>query len=159
MGANRRLAVCAALLLASATLVGCTGAPEPDPAPAVTASTAGPSSAPVENPADPELIAGGDAEANLPYFDFVNSKLLSGENPGGRGIIDNLTAAGFEKSAMQLTADRTPRGSDVDSLQFSVQLGGDCLIGQVDGAGYTSAVLPALESGSCLIGNTRAIDW
>ena len=160
MGTNRRLAAGAALLLACATLVGCTSAPETDPAPAASSSTDGPPSpSPVENLPDPELIAGGDAEDNLAYFDFVNSRILSGGNPGGRPIVDNLTAAGFDKSAMQVTADRTPRGSDVDSLQFSVQLGEDCLIGQVDGGGYTSAVLPALESGSCLIGNTRAIDW
>jgi hypothetical protein len=158
MGANRRLAVFVTVLLASAPLVACTSPPDPTPVASPTSPSSAAPSSPPDEP-DPELVADGDAEDNLAYFDFVNSALLTSGNPGGRPIIDNLVASGFDKSSMQVTADRTPRGSDVDSLQFSVRIADDCLIGHVDGAGYTSAVVPALETGSCLIGNTRAIDW
>jgi hypothetical protein len=160
MGVIRRYAVSAVIVLASATLVACTNPPVTPPAPTSTAES--PSSAPNVEPtaeADPELVPGGTAEDNLPYFDFVNSEVLTSGNPGGRPIIDNLASAGFDRAAMQVTADRTPRGSEVDSVQFSVLIGEDCLIGQADGSGYTSTLAAALESGGCLLGNTRAIDW
>lgn len=159
MGALRRCAVSALIVLASATLVACTDAPA-DSAPEPASTTEPSSSSPETEPEpDPELIPEGSAQDNLPYFDFVNAKFLADGNPGGRPIIDNLVAAGFDKSAMEVTGDRTPLGSDVDSLQFSVLIGEGCLLGQAGAGGYTSVVAPALESGSCLIGDTRAIDW
>jgi hypothetical protein len=160
MGLIRRCAVSTVIVLASATLVACTSHPVSPPDP--TSTVAPPSSTPDADPApeaEPELVPEGSAEENRPYFDFVNSAFLADGNPGGRPIIDNLVAAGFDKTAMQVTADRTPRGSAVDSVQFSVLIGEDCLIGQVDGSGYASTVAPALESGGCLLGKTRAIDW
>lgn len=159
MGAIRRCAVGAVILLASATLVACTDTPAV-PAPEPTSVGESPSSAPEPEPEpDPELVAEGSAEDNLPYFDFVNAKFLADGNPGGRPIIDNLVAAGFDKAAMEVTGDRTPLGSDVDSVQFSVLIGTECLLGQAGAGGYTGTVASALESGTCLIGNTRAIDW
>ncbi|HEU4807836.1 MAG TPA: hypothetical protein VFT01_06200, partial [Homoserinimonas sp.] len=98
MGAIRRCTVGALIVLASATLVGCTDTPEEPPEP--TSVTESPSSAPepeAEPEPDPELVSGGTAEENLPYFDFVNSTLLTDGNPGGRAIVDNLVTAGFDK--------------------------------------------------------------
>ncbi len=77
----------------------------------------------------------------------------------GKSIIDSLVAAGFEKAAMQVTPDATPGGLAVDSIEFSVLAGEDCLIGQVRGADYTSTIAPALSNGACLVGKTRTIDW
>lgn len=158
MGAVRHFTpvlVLAALLL----LVGCTGGSStPDPASSSLAPTTGPSPTATPDP-DPELIPAGSADDNLPYFDFVNAALLADGNPGGQAVIDNLVAAGFDKSAMQLMADKTPHGAAVDSLQFSVQLADECLIGQIGGSGYASTVGPALQSGGCLVGKTRPIDW
>lgn len=142
----------------TATLAACTGAPvEPTRAP-VPAPTQSPSAS-AEPAPDPVLVPEGSADDNLPYFDFVNSAFLSNGNPGGQPIIDNLVAAGFDKAAMEVTADRTPLGSAVDSLQFAVRIGDDCLLGQADAGGYTGTAASALESGRCLVGNTRAIDW
>src|SRR5690606_22103690 len=98
-------------------------------------------------------------EENQAYFDFVAGAIAADGNPGGRAIVDGLVAAGFDKSAMQLTADRTPLGNAVDSLQFSVEFDTACLIGHIGGGGYTSVVAAPLENGGCLIGSTRAIDW
>jgi hypothetical protein len=159
MGAIRTLAAVAAVLLASATLVACTGTPDPAPVASDYSTTSPSSSAEPKPEPDPELVPAGDAEENSAYFDFVNSSFLADGNPGGQPIIDNLVSAGFDKTAMQVTPDRTPRGTEVDSLQFSVRMGEGCLVGQVDDSGYTSTVVPALGSGSCLVGNTRAIDW
>ncbi|HEU4808359.1 MAG TPA: hypothetical protein VFT01_08860 [Homoserinimonas sp.] len=160
MGAIRRCAVGALVVVASATLAACTDAPQQSPEPTQVTQPSSVSPAPEPEPEpDPVLDPDGTAEDNLRYFDFVNAKVLTGGNPGGQAIIDNLVAAGFDKSAMQVTADRTPRGTDVDSLQFSVRIGEECLIGQADGRGYISTLAPALESGSCLVGKTRAIDW
>lgn len=157
---TRRCAVSAVIVLVSATVVACTSPSDSPPEP--TSTLAPPSSTPDAGPtpeAEPQLVPAGSAEDNLPYFDLVNSALLGDGSPGGRPIIDSLVAAGFDKTAMQVTADRTPQGSAVDSLQFSVQIGEHCLIGQADGSGYASTVAPALESGGCLLGKTRAIDW
>lgn len=62
---------------------------------------------------------------------------------------------------MEVTFDRTAVDLEADSIQFSVRLHGECLIGQVgpDGDGYHSIVAPLLGSGTCLIGATRQIDW
>ena len=141
------------------TLAACTTAPaEPKPVPTKPASTssATPSATP---PPLPELVPGGSAEDNLEYFDHVNTTLLASGSRSGRAIIDNLVAAGFDKAAMEVTPDRTPLGYDVDSLQFSVQLGAECLLGQTGAGGYTSMVGPALASGGCLVGQTRPINW
>lgn len=160
----RCYAVGALIVLGATTLVACTGTP-PESPPSETASTPpAPSSSVSAEPEpepepDPVLEPEGSAEDNLPYFNFVNSKLLENGNPGGRAIIDNLVSAGFDKSAMEVTADRTPRGVAVDSLQFSVLLGDECLIGQAGAGGYTAILAPALHIGTCLIGKTRAIDW
>jgi len=147
----------AALAVAAvAALSGCTGQaePEPDPAPSASASPT-PSDAP-----DPTLVAGGTADENLPYFDFVNSRFLAGNaTPGGRAIVDNLVASGFDKAAMQVTPDETTLGSAVDAVTFSVQIGDRCLVGQAAPSGYVGAVGPVVEGTGCLIGITRAIDW
>lgn len=162
MGAIRCCAVGALIVLGAATLVACTGTPSENPPSETDSTSPSPSSSasadPVPEP-DPVLESEGSAEDNLPYFNFVNSKLLENGNPGGRAVIDNLVSAGFDKSAMEVTADRTPLGSNVDSLQFSVRMGDECLIGQAGAGGYAATVAPTLQTGNCLIGKTRAIDW
>lgn len=139
-------------------LAGCTAQTAPAPE-AQTAASASPSPSPTPEK-EPVLIPEGTAQDNLAYFDLVNSRFLD-ENPtpGGRPIIDSLVAAGFDKTAMQVTPDSTAIGRDVDSIQFSVLWGDECLIGQSSGSGYISTVGPAVSGGTCLIGTTRAIDW
>lgn len=154
------VAVAAALLLSA-----CTGAhpsATTDPAPHTTASD---SAAPTPTPtasAAPALVPGATAEQNLPYFDTVNKATIAAK-PGaqGRDFIDALVSAGFTKSDMQLTPDTTTIGLKAPSVQFSVQFGAGCVIGQYgpDSGGYTSLTSPTLATGGCLIGQTRPIDW
>ncbi|MGH1523030.1 DUF6993 domain-containing protein [Leifsonia sp. L25] len=161
----------AAVLLAGAAvasallLSGCAGArpsATTDPAPRTTASdSATPTPTPTASAA-PALIPGGTAEQNLPYFDKVNKGTIAAKPAAqGRDFIDALVAAGFAKSDMELTPDTTTIGLKAPSIQFSVQFGASCVIGQygADSGGYTSLTSPTLATGGCLIGQTRPIDW
>jgi len=146
----KRAAVVIALAL---TLAGCA---EPAPTPMPLPSSSPSASASAE--AAPDNSAAGQKQ----LFDLTNNATVSladGANPGGRAFIDSLVAAGFDKTAMQLTPDKTAINLDADNIQFSVLIGADCLVGQYGNVGYQSAVLPVLSTGRCLVGNTRAIDW
>jgi hypothetical protein len=102
------------------------------------------------------------AAENLAFFNSVNVAVVAAnDSAGGRDFIDALTAAGFDRSAMQVTADRTTVDLQAGSVQFSVRLGDECLVGQYgpESGGYHGAARPALGSGDCLVGQTRPIDW
>ena len=62
---------------------------------------------------------------------------------------------------MEVTFDRTQADLAADSIQFSVRVHGECLIGQNGPAagGYHSIVADVLGSDTCLVGSTRQIDW
>ena len=83
------------------------------------------------------------------------------EQVSGRAYIDALIAAGFDRSAMQVTYDQSTVGNPAESIQFSVRWGEECLIGQVGPATGTpvTVVVPVLGEGNCLVGDTRPIDW
>lgn len=129
------------------------------PSPAEADPTPDPAAAPEPEPAaqfDPE----GTAEENLAFFDEVNGGFLAADpSPGGRPIIDNLVAAGFDRQAMEVTRDTTPIGRQADSVQFSVRVGDGCLVGQASDSGYAGIVGPVLVSSRCLLGELRPIDW
>lgn len=131
----------------------------PAPTPSVSTSASAPPEA--EPAPDPTLLPGGTALANHEYFDFVNRRLLAANShPGGREIIDNLVAAGFDKALMEVTPDLTDQlRQPVDSIEFSVRTDKDCLLGQVAGGQYHSAVGTVFTGGRCLVGETRTIDW
>ncbi len=146
----RRLVLGAVVVL---LLAGCTS--EPDPAPAPRPSSSSSSSATAAPDAPAEFVPDGSAEDNKPWFDATNSDLVAAQgDPQGPAFIDALAAAGFDRSAMELTADRTAIDLDADNIQFSVLIGGDCLIGQWGNVGYQSVVLPVLDTGTCLVGST-----
>ncbi len=161
MESYHRAALVAAALAASLALAGCAqGAP---PAPTTTKTSAATHSA-TPTPtatADPVFHPKGTADDNKAYFDLVNTRFFAANTSAlGRPIIDNLVAAGFTKSNMQVTPDKTSIGGGADSILFAVKIGDECLLGQHGGSGYSSAVVPALTTGGpCLIGLTRAIDW
>lgn len=138
------------------TLSACVGAPAPVPTPTSTGdATLAPTT-----PAGPQIDLDGSATDNLPYFDQVNGELIAaGGTLDGRAFIDNLVAAGYPKSAMEVTSDRTSINGQADNIQFSVRLGDTCLIGQYGNIGYASTALDVLATGRCLIGTTRPIDW
>jgi hypothetical protein len=120
------------------------------PTPSPTASAAG------------RLVQGGTASENLPLFESVTAAVwASPEQVSGRAYIDALVASGFDKSAMQVTPDETTVGNPAESIQFSVRWGEECLVGQVGPATGTpvAIVVPVLTEGTCLVGQTRPIDW
>jgi hypothetical protein len=139
-------------------LAGCTGS-GPTASPTATAT---PTAASTATAAAPALVPGGTAQENLAYFNTVNQATLAANpNAQGRDFIDALVAAGFTKADMQVTVDTTTIGLKANSIQFSVRMGDSCLIGQngADAGGYSSMVTSVLSSGTCLVGQTRPIDW
>lgn len=159
----------AVLTLAAALgLAGCTASPAPE---AVTTPDAAPpvaSAAPTDGstsssaPSADASASASAAAAELPLFTQTVQSVWSGPNQvSGRAYIDALVSAGFDKSAMQVTADATTVGNPAESITFSVRLGDECLVGQVGPSigNPVTSVLPALSSGGCLIGQTRAINW
>lgn len=136
--------------LSVAALAGCV----PTPTPTATASPSSSVSA------GPTLDPNGTALQNLAYFDEVNTKFIDeGGDLSGRPFIDNLVKAGFSKSDMEVTPDRTTVDLAADNISFSVRLGKTCLIGQYGNTGYSSTAQPLLSTGRCLVGTTRTIDW
>ena len=83
------------------------------------------------------------------------------EQVAGRAYIDSLVEAGFDKTAMQLTPDQSTVGNAAESIQFSVRWADQCLIGQVGPAtgAPVTVMVPVLAEGTCLVGETRPIDW
>ncbi|MHC2999083.1 hypothetical protein OB08_07125 [Microbacterium sp. HJ5] len=91
----------------------------------------------------------------------TESVWASADRASGRAYVDALTAAGFDKTAMQVTHDTSTVGNPAESIQFSVLWGDECLVGQVGpatGDPFT-VIVPALAEGACLVGATRPIDW
>ncbi|UIN32082.1 MULTISPECIES: DUF6993 domain-containing protein [Microbacterium] len=142
----------------SVVLAACTPSPEPSPTVSVSTPIA---TTPAPSPA-PTLVPEGSAEDNLPLFTSVVDAVWAGpDQVAGRAYIDALTAAGFDKAAMQVTPDQSTVNNPAESIQFSVRWGDECLIGQVGPATReaVTVVEPILSDGTCLIGRTRAIDW
>jgi hypothetical protein len=136
-------------------VAGCTQSPEaPTPSPSTASATASTQPALA-------LLPEGSASDNKAFFDDVNARTASNQDVGGRDFLDGLVAAGFDKGAMEVTKDATTLGDRAESIQFSVRWGDECLIGQFGPAvgGYHSTVQPVLDTGRCLIGETRPIDW
>ncbi len=115
-----------------------------------------------ETSAPPALVPDGSATDNLPYFTaVVDGVWATDAREQGRAYIDALTAAGFDRAAMQVTNDRSTVDNAAESIQFSVRWGEECLVGQVGpatGDPFTT-VVPVLPTGTCLLGKTRPIDW
>jgi hypothetical protein len=141
------------LLLGLAACVG--GAPEP--APSTHTATATPGPIPSEVPTfDPN----GNAAQNLPFFNQVNQQTLAAKpSATGMDFVNGLIAAGFNKADMQVTSDKTSINLQPGSVQFSVKMKDQCLIGQFgqDSGGYQSMVAAPISTGTCLIGNTVPI--
>lgn len=150
----------AGVALSAAVLGGCTVAPSPSPTAPPPSSTVG-TPHPVPTDTSPSLHLDGSAQDNLRLFTAVTIAVWESTDRGrGLAYIDALSAAGFDRGAMQVTADTSTVGNPAESLQFSVLWGGECLVGQVGEAtgDPVTAVVPALADGSCLVGRTQPID-
>lgn len=140
-------------------LTACTPAPAPSPSPTLAATAA-----PTEPEPTQDAIAlhpEGTAEDNLPIFAAVTAEVwATSGSSSGSAYIDALTAAGFDKSAMQVTEDLTTVGHPVESMQFSVRWGTQCLVGQVGPStgNPVTMVMDQLAEGRCLVGMTRPIE-
>jgi hypothetical protein len=152
-------------LLAVAVLAGCTAeAPTPTASTTSASAAATPTASPTATPSptEPAFSADGSADDNLPVFTAtVEEVWASDDRESGRAYIDALVTVGFDKSAMEVTEDYSTVGNRAESIQFAVMWGDECLAGQVGQAtgDPVTTVLPALAEGTCLIGNTRDIDW
>lgn len=169
MTASRRLrtavsvAACATALALGAALSGCTpeGPAAASPSPSLSVSDSADPVASATPTPDPAFVPGGSAAENRPYFDFTNTRVVAATpSAKGRDFVDALAAAGFDTAAMELTADTTSIGLDADSVQFSVKIGEDCLIGQYGpkSGGYHSVVAKPIATGRCLVGQTVPVD-
>jgi len=163
----RRIWALAAGVAVSMALAGCSvsGPPTLSPSAGVSgdrssATTTRTTTPPTSQPPAAVYDPAGGAHGNLDYFDAQMSVLLAADaRPGGRAIIDHLVSSGFDRGAMEVTADTTAVGLDVDATQFSVRFDDGCIVGQVGILGYSSLVAPVLGTGRCLVGVTRPIDW
>lgn len=146
-----RAGLVATTVLFALVLAGCVDAPEPTPTPTET-------TAPVDT--TPKINLDGTADDNKEFFDLVNTDLIAAAGAlDGRAFIDNLIAAGYPRSDMEVTPDRTAINGAADNIQFSIRLNGTCLIGQYGNIGYDSTTAVLLTTGKCLVGSTRTIDW
>lgn len=157
MRRSRMAVATAAALAVGGLLVGCTGQPMPVP---TTSASRSPTPSPTPTAKPPAFHPDGTAAANQQYFDYVNLQWNRGSGMSdGRNIVDNLVRAGFTKADMEVTFDQTALDLPVDSIQVAVRVKGECLIGGFSNSGYTGILAPMLGTGTCLVGETRPIDW
>lgn len=111
----------------------------------------------------PQLVPGGTATQNLPFFQEVLRQYAASEQPiEGQPVVDALATAGFDKAAMQVSFDRSKTNLVADNIFVSVKIGEECLIGQLVTADRTAYAVtePAIGPDKvCLVGKTRPIDW
>lgn len=155
--ASRVTLLGAAALVVVIALSACVSdAPDPVGTPSASPATATPSPTPT---ADPEFVPGGTAGQNRPYLEFVIEQLLATTpQPASLAIVDTLVAAGFDRAAMEVTADTTRVGDPADSILFSVLIDGQCLLGQVAQGTLQTELADVLGSGRCLVGRTLSLD-
>lgn len=108
------------------------------------------------------FVPDGGAEENKAYFDKTLQDLLEA-NPdaGSHEMVNALTDAGFDKSTMEVTPDKTSVDLDAAFVVVSVKMPDNmCLIGQTGTHGYASMVAEPMKStDTCLIGKNQEIDW
>lgn len=122
-----------------------------------------PADAALKSPEAPAsaFVPEGSAADNKAIFDLTNVAVVAAASDAqGQDFVAALVAVGFPKDAMQLTADGTSVGLDADSVQFSVKIGPDCLIGQYGphSGGYHGIIAAPIATGACLVGRTTSID-
>ena len=150
----------------AAGLAGCSSVSD-DAAPTVPAPAR---SAPSpDGPDGGEATAGGAApesgaasdgpasDSDAPDVQALKAELeaLAGVDPSPDrdGMTEAFVEAGFAASAIEVSADRTPTGLDVDSIQGAAVKGGQCVFGEVREGRVTVSFLPVLSGGNCFVGN------
>ncbi len=70
-------------------------------------------------------------------------------------IGEGFAAAGASPASVEVSVDTTPTGLDVDAIQGAGLIDATCIFGEVREGSVTVAVLPALASGLCFVGDQR----
>lgn len=66
-----------------------------------------------------------------------------------------FTDADAVAESVEVSIDRTPTGLDVDAIQGAGLIDGTCIFGEVREGTVSVAVLPALATGLCFVGDQR----
>lgn len=111
-----------------------------------------------------EFFPDGSAEDNLPFFTETLQDYVAGDSAiEGRPVVEAVVDAGFDRSAMEVSFDRTQTNLVADNIFVAVRIDESCLIGQLTTSKREAfaAVEPAVgpDQDLCLIGKTRPIDW
>lgn len=144
------------------------GTPNAAPAGSQPGASAGPSqgargasNAPTAAPTDAPISA-FDASAplqkNVDLFNRTAAAVAASGSPVGADFTNALAAVGFDKSQMQITADRTTINAVAPAIVFAVKVHDKCLLGQYAPATheYDHQVVDPISTGSCLIGDVSA---
>ena len=138
-----------ALALVSTAAVACS-APASSGARVEASSGAAAHASPRASSSASPDAATSDAKARLEAaLEGVASAI---RNPGTEQIRSVLTGAGFPSGSVEITASRTPTGLDADAVEAAVTAGRNCIVAQLRDGTVTSAVLPVLADGRCLVG-------
>jgi len=139
------------------SLASCGGRPTPTPSSSGSPSASAeptPSSTPT---AIPTFRPDGSALQNLDYFTWVLQRAVDRGKKSGSAFVDALVDAGFKKKDMEATPGRTAIDLEADNIQVAVKFNGNCLVGQYGNIGLTTAALPVLSTGLCLVGTDRQV--
>ncbi|MFJ6002434.1 DUF6993 domain-containing protein [Arthrobacter sp. NPDC092385] len=123
-----------------------------DSAPEQPADGTAPAAPPAAPAPDTDGVAAA-VEASLRSLAGSQDSVTSGQVR--TAIEEGFTAAGLVPDAVEVSIDRTPTGLDVDAIQGAGRTGGTCVFGEVRESTVSVAVLPALASGQCFVGNQR----
>jgi len=128
--------------------------PEPGASPAASRHPSPAPSAPPSNAPLTAFDASAPLQKNVDLFNRTAAAVAASGNPVGADFTNALAAVGFDKSQMQITADRTTINAVAPAIVFAVKVDGKCLLGQYapDSHEFDHQVVAPISTGSCLIG-------
>ena len=152
----RRLLGVVAVAAAGLLLAGC--ATQTDGG---TSSTATQTVADATPSAPPTYAPGGGADENKAIFDATLKQLVAADpEVSGETMAQGLIDAGFDKTQIEFTRDRTTIDLEAAFVMIAVKMPDDrCLVGQRNAKGYVSEVLAPISTGQCIVGAPLKVDW
>ncbi|BCW67400.1 hypothetical protein NicSoilB4_21630 [Arthrobacter sp. NicSoilB4] len=101
---------------------------------------------------DPAAVDSATSDTKTRVEAALDTLAGTGRTPGTEEIRSVLIAAGFASDGVEVTASRTPTGLEADAVVAAVASGSNCIVAQLRGGNVSSAVLPVLADGRCLVG-------
>lgn len=142
-----------AFLALAVGLSGCSSPGEDTTVPAPRESAA-PESVPADPAASPTPAPEDAPAAVTAALESELGKLADADpTPDRSAVAGAFTAAGFPADSVEVSADRTPTGLEVDSIQAAAVQDGECIFGEVRDGSVSVTVLPVLSDGGCFVGN------